>query len=81
MVVFQPWLKKIQMLPNDLDVLGWTQGMKMCIKPFGWGLPWWRSGWESTCQCRRHGFEPWFGKIPHAVEQLGPCAPTTGSML
>ena len=23
------------------------------------------------------GFEPWSGKIPHAVEQLSPCATTT----
>ena len=23
------------------------------------GLPWWRSGWESACQCRGHGFEPY----------------------
>ena len=41
------------------------------------GLPWWRSGWESACQCRGHGFEPWSGKIPRAVEQLGPWATTT----
>ena len=41
------------------------------------GLPWWRSGWESACQCRGHGFEPWSGKIPHAMEQLGPRATTT----
>ena len=41
------------------------------------GLPWWRSGWGSACQCRGHGFEPWSGKIPHAVEQLGPWATTT----
>ena len=41
------------------------------------GLPWWRSGWESACQCREHGFEPWSGKIPHAVEQLGPWATIT----
>ena len=41
------------------------------------GLPWWRSGWESACQCRRHGFKPWSGKIPHAAEQLGPWATTT----
>ena len=40
------------------------------------GLPWWHSGWESACQCRGHGFEPWSGKIPHAAEQLGPCATT-----
>ena len=41
------------------------------------GLPWWRSGWESACQCRGHGFEPWSGKIPHAAEQLGPWATNT----
>ena len=39
-----------------------------------WALPWWRSGWESACQCRGHGFEPWSGKIPHAAERLGPWA-------
>ena len=41
------------------------------IKNIHGGLPWWRSGWESACQCRAHGFEPWSGKIPHAMEQLG----------
>ena len=41
------------------------------------GLPWWRSGWESACQCRGHRFEPWSGKIPHAAEQLGLWATTT----
>ena len=41
------------------------------------GLPWWRSGWESACQCREHRFEPWSGRIPHAAEQLGPWATTT----
>ena len=44
------------------------------LKNEGLGLPWWRSGWESACQCRGHGFEPWSGKIPHAAEQLGPWA-------
>ena len=28
------------------------------------GLPRWRTGKESTCQGRRHGFDPWVGKIP-----------------
>ena len=31
------------------------------------GVPRWRSGKESTCHCRRHrrhGFDPWVGKIP-----------------
>ena len=41
------------------------------IKNLPTGLPWWRSGRESACQCRGHGLEPWSGKIPHAVEQLG----------
>ena len=47
------------------------------MKTITQGLPWWRSGWESACQCRRHGFEPWSGNIPHAAEQLSPCATTT----
>ena len=28
------------------------------------GLPWWLRGKESACECRRHGFDPWVGKIP-----------------
>ena len=31
------------------------------------------SGQESACKCRGHGFDPWFKKIPQAVEQLSPC--------
>ena len=42
-----------------------------------WGFPWWCSGWESACQCRGHGFEPWSEKIPRAAEQLSPCATNT----
>ena len=38
------------------------------------GFPWWRSGWESACQCRGRGFEPWSERIPHATERLGPWA-------
>ena len=30
------------------------------------GLPWWLSGKESACQCRRHKFNPWSRKISHA---------------
>ena len=41
------------------------------------GLPWWLSGKESTCQCWRHGFDPWSGKTPHAAEQLSPHASAT----
>ena len=28
------------------------------------GLPRWFNDKESTCQCRRHRFNPWIGKIP-----------------
>ena len=28
------------------------------------GIPWWLSGKESARQCRRHGLDPWFGKVP-----------------
>ena len=27
-------------------------------------LPWWLSGKESACKCRRPRFDPWAGKIP-----------------
>ena len=42
-----------------------------------WGLPWWYSGWESTCQRRGHGSDPWSGKIPHALGQLSLFTTTT----
>ena len=34
------------------------------------GLLWRLHGKESVCQCRKYGFDPWSGKIPHATEQL-----------
>ena len=45
------------------------------------GLPWWLSGKESACQCRRHGFNPWSWKIPHAMEQQSLCATTIEPVL
>ena len=30
-----------------------------------WGFPWWLSGKESACQCRKCGFHPWPGESPH----------------
>ena len=32
------------------------------------GLPWWLSGKEPACQCRRHRFNPWSGKMPRSNE-------------
>ena len=55
---------------------------KMVRPPWKWcdsfskkikGLPWWLSGNDFTCQCRRQGFDPWPGKIPHDLEQLSLC--------
>ena len=43
---------------------------------FLWGTSLVASGWESTCQCRGHGFYPWSGKMPQALEPLSPCATT-----
>ena len=36
------------------------------------GISRWPSGKESTCQRRRHRFDLWSGKIPYAMQQLGP---------
>ena len=85
-----PWLEYPVMSPFELQLTRPARGShplvdwqlwaglvhKLCSKRHSRGLPWWRSGWESACQCRGHGFEPWSGKIPHAAEQLGPWATT-----
>ena len=34
-----------------------------CVYIIPW-LPWWLSGKELACQCRRPEFDPWIGKIP-----------------
>ena len=35
-------------------------------------LPWWLSDKEFACQLRRHGFNPWIGKIPREGRQPTP---------
>jgi len=37
-------------------------------------LLWCLSGKDSSCQRRSYSFDLWSGKIPHATEQLSPCA-------
>ena len=54
---------------KTMTTLALTHPIESCL-----GLPWWLSGKESTCQCRRHGFDPWSSKIPYTSEQLSPCA-------
>ena len=41
------------------------------------GLPQWLSAKESTCQHRKHWFNPRSRKSPHVAEQLSLCAATT----
>ena len=38
------------------------------------GLPQWLSSEESTCQCRRLGFDPWVGTIPLEKERAIYCS-------
>ena len=72
------FLKKLKIvLPYDTAIPLLVIYPEKTIIQKEWGLPWWCSGWESACQCRGHGFEPWSGKIPHATERLGPWATTT----
>ena len=42
-----------------------------------WGFPGGAVVKNPPANARRHGFEPWSGKIPHAAEQLSPCDATT----
>ena len=40
------------------------QKKKNYIEPQHKNRPRWLSGQESACQCRRHRFDPWLGKMP-----------------
>ena len=73
-----PLLKCIATLVNSVAVYYKTIAA-FTIRLSSPGLPWWYSGLESACWCRGHGFDPWSRKIPHAVEQLSPCATTMES--
>ena len=49
--------------PSQLPQNKQRAGQQPWLKGVG-GLPWWLSGKESACQCRRPEFNPWVGKIP-----------------
>ena len=63
--------------------------ISLCLRPLKWNND--RNSimgasvvaqWLRIClPMQGHGFEPWSGKIPHAAEQLSPCATTTESAL
>ena len=47
--------------PGEESSSGVWRGISLLLR-----LPRWRSGKESTCQCKRlksRGFDPWIGKI------------------
>ena len=46
-----------------LSYFGWKASIFLVSKD-KWWLPWWLSGKESTCQCRRCRFDPGVRKIP-----------------
>ena len=52
---------------DTTELLNWTEGF--VIKNWSLGFPWWLGGKESSCQCRRHLFHSWSGKIPHTTQQ------------
>ena len=66
---------------NQLFLLQWLYTHALCSLGLGlgsWdlgaaslsgGLPWWLSNKESICQCSRHGFNTWDGKIPWRWKQ------------
>ena len=76
---FHIWQQELVLVPHLLGP-GEDQALEITA---GSGLsgdlaqgyaPHWLSGKEPACQCRRHGFDPGLGTIPHTSEQLSPRA-------
>ena len=49
------------------DAKSWTWLKRQHARENILGFPWWLSGKESACWCRRHGFDPCSRKIEHAI--------------
>ena len=62
---------KLNKVNNELDRMAYD--FYKILQNLLRGLPWWLSGKESACECTRHRFDPWPGKIPWAAEQQSPC--------
>ena len=58
-------LDVIRQWPDQMDVL---EILILMYQKWIWDranrLLWWLNSKESACQCRRHRFDPWSGKIP-----------------
>ena len=60
-------MKRIAFKPHGRDLWWPISGVRRNILSGSnscSGLPWWLSGKESACKCRRLGFNPWFREIP-----------------
>ena len=62
----------IRVMISALEVVDVGEGDSSVEEMKGTGLSWWLSSKESARECRRHGFDPWVGKTPHAEEPLSP---------
>ena len=63
------WWAAICVVTQSWTRLKWQQQQHVIFDFFSTnipntGLPWWISGKEFPCQCRRLRFDPWSGKIP-----------------
>ena len=50
--------------PERKEQGGGTVGGCVLVPLLEVGLPWWLSGKEPSCQCRKHGFHLWVRTIP-----------------
>ena len=57
--IFTSWYSHPRVILSPLEWAGPSD--LILIKRIWQGLPWWSGGWESTCQCRGHGSDPWSG--------------------
>ena len=72
-----PWTEK----PGRLQSMGSQRVEHEWVTNTHTHTHWWLSGQESVGQRRRHRFHPWSRRIPHAAEQLSPCATTLEPVL
>ena len=64
-----------------VKIWSWSKLGKGAQKSMQFGSPWWLSGKEFACQCRRHRSYLWSRRSPHTMEQLSPCTATVQPVL
>ena len=74
--VLQRHLPKCIKMFTLVVMKGWTNPDQHPPRNLQSGLPSWLSHKESSCQRRKHGFNPWSGRIPRAKEQPSPVTTT-----